>query len=76
MNERIKEIADQCYHRYSEHNIDLEKFAQMIVKECIYKVSDLMDHTEYDYTDVYANEVELKALRRARAAIQQHFGVE
>ena len=76
MNERIKKIADQCYHRYSEHNIDLEKFAQMIVKECIYKVSDLMDYTEYDCTDIYANEVELKALRRARTTIQQHFGVE
>jgi hypothetical protein len=35
MNERIRELAEQCYHRYSEHNIDLEKFAQLIVKECM-----------------------------------------
>ena len=34
MNERIKELADQCYHQYSEHNIDLEKFAELIIKEC------------------------------------------
>ena len=34
MNERIKELAEQCHHRYSEHNIDLEKFAELIVKEC------------------------------------------
>lgn len=33
MNERIKELAGQCYHRYSEHNIDLEKFAELIVEE-------------------------------------------
>lgn len=34
MNERIKQLAGQCYHRYSEHNIDLEKFAELIVREC------------------------------------------
>ena len=34
MNERIRELADQCYHRYSEYNIDLEKFAELIVREC------------------------------------------
>ena len=35
MNERIKELAEQCHHRYSEHNIDLEKFAELIVQECM-----------------------------------------
>ena len=35
MNERIQKLAEQCYHRYSEHNIDLEKFAELIVRECI-----------------------------------------
>lgn len=34
MNERIQELADQCYHQYSEYNIDLEKFAELIVREC------------------------------------------
>jgi hypothetical protein len=34
MNERIKELAEQCYHRYSVHYIDLEKFAELIVREC------------------------------------------
>ena len=36
MNERIKELADQCHHRYSEHHIDLEKFAELIVRECVF----------------------------------------
>jgi hypothetical protein len=34
MNKRIQELAEQCHHRYSEHNIDLEKFAKLIVREC------------------------------------------
>lgn len=35
MNERIRELAEQCYHRYSEHNINLEKFAELVVRECL-----------------------------------------
>ena len=34
MNKRIRELANQCHHQYSEHNIDLEKFAELIVQEC------------------------------------------
>jgi len=34
MNERIRELAEQCHHRYSEHHIDLEYFAELIVREC------------------------------------------
>jgi hypothetical protein len=34
MNERIQELADQCHHPYSEHRIDLKKFAELIVREC------------------------------------------
>ncbi len=33
MNERLKEIAEECHHAYSEHRIDLEKFAKMIILE-------------------------------------------
>lgn len=35
MNPRIQELAEQCYHRYSEHHIDLEKFAELIIKETL-----------------------------------------
>jgi len=34
MNERIRELVEQCHHRYSEHHIDLEKFAELIVNQC------------------------------------------
>jgi len=39
MNERIQELAERCYHRYSEHNIDLEKFAELIVREVVSKMA-------------------------------------
>jgi hypothetical protein len=32
MNERIKELALECYSPYT--NFDHEKFAELIVKEC------------------------------------------
>lgn len=62
MNERIQKLAEQCHHRYSEHHIDLEKFAKLIVKECAGIVADAVDHREPAST--YANK------------IKKHFGVE
>jgi hypothetical protein len=40
MNERIKQIALECYNPYS--NFDHEKFAEMIVREC----ADIADKAE------------------------------
>jgi hypothetical protein len=40
MYKLIRELAEQCHHRYSEHNIDLEKFAELILRECISKAED------------------------------------
>jgi hypothetical protein len=50
MNERIKELAEQCHHRYSEHNIDLEKFAELIVRECL-------DEIQYDDGATHVDEL-------------------
>ena len=63
MNERIQELADQCYHRYSEYNIDLEKFAELIVREC----ANLFE-IEYGTSEVSGNEV--------AKVLKKHFGVE
>jgi len=64
MNERIRELAEQCQHRYSEHNIDLEKFAELIVKECA-KVLEVQGATtgreEYNY---------------GASLLEEHFGIE
>jgi len=37
MNERIKELAEQCWDQRPEGQLhfDNEKFAQLIVKECV-----------------------------------------
>ena len=61
MNERIRELADQCYHRYSEYNIDLDKFAELIVRECI---------------NVAMRSVSDDEPKEAWYLIQEHFGVE
>ena len=65
MNERILELAEQCYHRYSEHNIDLEKFAELIVRECAHLVGGYIYENEFD-TEV----------KEAYEEITKHFGVE
>lgn len=44
MNPRIKRLAEQCYHRYSEHNINLEKFAELIVEDCANFVRESYNH--------------------------------
>mgnify|MGYP007007682621 CR=1 FL=1 len=63
MNERIKELAEQCHHRYSEHNIDLEKFAELIVRECASKAWFVEQYGIGDGTPVSKQ-------------IREHFGVE
>lgn len=81
-NERIKQLAEQCYHLYSEHNIDLEKFAELIVKECTeivennnpcppgtIKMYSLLQDEYFDKGWQVA--VEIKSNQ-----IKKHFGVE
>jgi hypothetical protein len=66
MNERIQELAEQCYHRYSVHYIDLEKFAELIVRECL----KIVEPTE-DSGDEWC-----VTLKGTAQEIKQHFGVE
>ena len=75
MNERIRELAEQCYEtgpigkdgwpEYSKFNE--EKFAELIVRECIQEIENksMNSNDEWEY-----------GLRMAQAAIQEHFGVE
>jgi hypothetical protein len=64
MNERIKELAEQCYYRYSD-NIDLEKFAELIVRECI---AQCEKNAEHEYLGTGSK---LSAFN-----IREHFGIE
>ena len=80
MNERIQELAEQCYHRYSEYNINLEKFAELLIKEC----AKICEHNA-----IYLTHMSLKSdgddgifLARADESdecavlIKEHFGIE
>jgi len=66
MNERIKELAEQCWDkRLDGLHFDQEKFAELIVRECLEIVEgedDLGPDT--------------KSVRLAAKRIKQHFGIK
>lgn len=84
MNEKIKaliELATETVPLYygpagisHTKKFNREKFAELIVQECIVQVSSLMDYTSY--VDGGNQAIELKALRDARQVIKEHFGVK
>ena len=65
MNERIKELALECYSPYT--NFDHEKFAELIVKECCLALWTEECHT----SDLAFDEVKRNATR-----IKEHFGID
>ena len=75
MNERIKALADQAgvvYHTRlgAETNTDdLEKFAELIVRECTLQVADVRIENNFE-------PVGDAVLVRVLAGIKKHFGVE
>ena len=69
MNERIKELASQCWDlRLDGRHFDQEQFAELIVRECI----DIVDDAERGGS----NEVWDNAVKFIRRDLQEHFGVE
>jgi len=81
MNKRIKELADQCWDEYPNTGpvvFNKEKFAKLIVAECIEQVRGeflpvledeaMMEDTHWDgYVQCGVDSV---------VAIREHFGVE
>ena len=74
MNERIKELKDQCWVEkhwdngmWIEKHIDQEKFALLIVKECIEQASIGNGHGNNQWD---------RALTFSAKNIKEHFGVE
>ena len=63
MNERIKQLAEQCWNKRPEGQLhfDNEKFAELIVKECANVADDNYIH---------------RGSRTCGLAIRPHFGVE
>ena len=60
MNERIKELAEQCVgDRPYNNSFDYEKFAELIIGECAYIAT--MNQHQYEPVGLY---------------VLKHFGVE
>lgn len=58
----------------SGYDVELEKFVELIVTECVDLIRDFMDYTDYENEPEKA-EVELKAQREIVKALKMHFGV-
>ena len=75
MNERIKELAEQCGFRpqpsiYDRNqSFDIGKFAELIVKECA-RIAREHTLSKWDLDDSYSGTVIVEK------AIKEHFGVE
>ena len=67
MNERIKELMEQCRYSEFETEYDMEKFAELIVRECIDTIQNESMNSKDEWED---------GLRIAEGAIREHFGVE
>ena len=71
MNEKIRELSETCYTtKYNpfgadEEKYDMEKFAELIVKETLEVVRD---EVQYALDDYLADTIDLR--------VKNHFGVE
>ena len=81
MNERIKELMEQAglYDFVIESmgiNEEMEKFAELIVQECINKIETYEIPVGGSAAGEIACEMTYSALKQIRDEIKQHFGVE
>jgi len=66
MNKRIKELAEQCWDRRLDGlHFDQEKFAELIVEECL----DILE-------DEDNGELDTRSVRLAMERMKRHFGSE
>ena len=81
MNQRIKELYLHAFPPSLNDSIvcqmSAEKFADLIVQECVTIIKHGIDHTEYPHpNDVEKSMVEMKAQMWCRDAIKEYFGVK
>jgi hypothetical protein len=72
MNERIKELALECYNPYS--NFDHEKFALLIIQECANAVEHRREISKPSPGE-YGNGF-VSGISAAAKYIPLHFGIE
>jgi hypothetical protein len=92
MNERIRELADEAGLRFTQlmsnpmvpvvngKETDLEKFAELIVQECMNVALDqkkwVEDQTAFDLRDQAWNKARIQQSQHIVDKIKQHFGVK
>jgi hypothetical protein len=88
MNERIRQLAEQAGLRFTQlmsnpmvpvvdgKETDLEKFAELIVRECLDKIETHRIPVGNSAAGEMACEWTYSALNEIRDEIKEHFGVE
>lgn len=87
MNEKIRELLKQAEERYPRHlavavsevvlrQDALEKFAELIVRECIDKIETYRIPVGNSASGELACEWTYNALKEIRDEIKEHFGVK
>ena len=83
MNERIRELADEARKHFPKTEMsgefwvfDEEKFAELIVKECIDKIETHRIPVGNSAAGEMACEMTYSALKEIRDEIKEHFGVK
>ena len=77
MNKRMEEIKKECYisiiDRQGDNEYDLEKFAELIIKECIGIIDDHRIPIGNSAVGELACEWTYEALQRIKDNIKDHF---
>lgn len=79
MNERIKDLLGQCISNQMvmTHEVDLNKFAELIVKECCTRIQGC--HLAEGYDPAIVGDFELgykRGIDKATTQVKKHFGIE
>ena len=75
MNERIRELEAKCWD-YGRGIVNTQKFAELIVRECIDKIETHQIPVGNSAAGEMACEWTYTALKEIRDEIKEHFGVE
>ena len=78
MNERIQQLAEQAGwdNHHSKFDTRIEKFAELIVRECIDKIETYRIPVGNSAAGEMACEMTYSALKEIRDEIKEHFGVK
>ena len=73
MNQRIKELAIECYNPYS--NFDHEKFAELIIKDIFNVMNDKKTYNRCTYTTHDLDKARC-VVHEVIKCVNEHFGTK